>query len=247
MEHHLLAEVCIAGSCLDVLGSIYLAYDLLGGQHGPLRMLTRAVTYSIVFGLGYGFGLGLFFGISSGIATGFTLTMELGRASRGKHHYSLFMESVFSLIRGFAFGAGLYRQVGLGFAAVYALMITAGQIFFYTQGVRPEMATGPSRHPQFTKRILWGSTLRTFGYIVTALLCSTFVKHVDHPFEYALRLGLVTGIVTTVGIVASPFIEHFADNLPARRMGAFGICLIFIGFTLQSVQYWLVLLDVPVK
>ena len=45
---------------LDVLGSLYLAYDLLGGQHGPLRLLTRAVTYSIVFGIGYGIGLGLF-------------------------------------------------------------------------------------------------------------------------------------------------------------------------------------------
>ena len=54
MDHHTVAAVSIAGSCLDVLGSLYLAYDLLGGQHGPLRLLTRAVTYSIVFGLGYG-------------------------------------------------------------------------------------------------------------------------------------------------------------------------------------------------
>ena len=30
-------------------------------------------------------------------------------------------------------------------------------------------------------------------------------------------------------------------------MGAFGIGLIFIGFSLQSFQYWLVVLDVPVK
>src|SRR2546422_3646844 len=28
----------ITGTCLDVLGSLYLAYDLLGGQHGPLRL-----------------------------------------------------------------------------------------------------------------------------------------------------------------------------------------------------------------
>src|SRR5713101_1631211 len=60
MEHHSVAAVSITGICLDVLGSLYLAYDLLGGQHGPLRLLTRAVTYSIVFGIGYGLGLGLF-------------------------------------------------------------------------------------------------------------------------------------------------------------------------------------------
>jgi len=40
----------LRGSGLDVLGSLYLAYDLLGGRHGPLRLLTRAVTYSVVFG-----------------------------------------------------------------------------------------------------------------------------------------------------------------------------------------------------
>jgi len=77
------ATVSITGICFDVLGSLYLAYDLLGGQHGPLRLLTRAVTYAVVFGLGYGLGLGLFFGLASGIATGITLSIEFSRASRG--------------------------------------------------------------------------------------------------------------------------------------------------------------------
>jgi hypothetical protein len=60
MDHHTVAAFSITGTCLDVLGSLYLAYDLLGGQHGPLRLLTRAVTYSVVFGIGYSLGLGLF-------------------------------------------------------------------------------------------------------------------------------------------------------------------------------------------
>ena len=82
MDHHTVAVVSISGSCLDVLGSLYLAYDLLGGQHGPLRLLTRAVTYSVVFGIGYGIGLGAFFGLVSGIATGTTFSIELNRAAR---------------------------------------------------------------------------------------------------------------------------------------------------------------------
>ena len=65
MDHHTVATVSIAGSSLDVLGSLYLAYDLLGGQAGPLRLLTRAVTYSVVFGIGYGLGLGLLFGVAA--------------------------------------------------------------------------------------------------------------------------------------------------------------------------------------
>src|SRR5690348_8810770 len=65
MDHHAIAMVSVTGVCLDVLGGLYLAYDLLGGQHGPLRLLTRMATYSIVFGIGYGLGLGFFFGVAS--------------------------------------------------------------------------------------------------------------------------------------------------------------------------------------
>ena len=54
MDKHTLALVSIIGSSLDVLGAMYLAYDLLGGEHGPLRTLTRAVTYGALFGTGYG-------------------------------------------------------------------------------------------------------------------------------------------------------------------------------------------------
>jgi hypothetical protein len=105
MDHHTLAAISISGTCLDVLGSLYLAYDLLGGQHGPLRLLTRAVTYSVVFGVGYGLGIGLAFGLVAGIATGVTVAIELNRAARGLDHYSLTWEGFFSAIRGSAFAA----------------------------------------------------------------------------------------------------------------------------------------------
>jgi hypothetical protein len=36
-----LAATNIVGSSLDVLGALYLAYDLLGGEYGPLRTMTR--------------------------------------------------------------------------------------------------------------------------------------------------------------------------------------------------------------
>src|SRR6201984_1596532 len=137
MDHHTVATVSITGTFLDVLGSLYLAYDLLGGQHGPLRLLTRAVTYSVVFGIGYGLGLGLFFGIASGIATGITLSSEFNRAARGLDHYSLPWEALFSAIRAFGFAAGLYRILGLGFAIAFAILITVGQVLAYSRGMRP--------------------------------------------------------------------------------------------------------------
>jgi hypothetical protein len=244
MDHHTVAAVSITGTCLDVLGSLYLAYDLLGGQHGPLRLLSRAVTYSIVFGIGYGLGLGVFFGLATGIATGITLSIEFNRAARGLDHHSLPWEGLFSAIRGFAFGAGLYRIVGFGFAIAFATLITVGQVFAYSRGMRPAMDYSSSRRPRLTRRQFWGTVIRAAGYIVTALICSAFIHHVDHPWSFALRVGVVTGIVTGVGATINPYIEYYADNLPERRLGVFGIVLILCGFALQSLQYWLILLDV---
>src|SRR5215813_8140656 len=112
MDHHTVAAISVAGTFLDVLGSLYLAYDLLGGQHGPLRLLTRAVTYSIVFGVGYGLGLGLFFGLVNGATTGITIAIELNHAARGRH-YPLWLEGFFSAIRGCGFAIGLSHLLGL--------------------------------------------------------------------------------------------------------------------------------------
>ena len=244
MDHHTVAAISITGTCLDVLGSLYLAYDLLGGRHGPLRLLTRAVTYSIVFGVGYGLGLGLFFGLASGVATGVTLSIEFNRAARGLDHYSLPWEGLFSAIRGFGFGAGLYRVLGFGFATAFAILITVGQVWAYSHGMRPAIDYAASRRPRLTRRQFRGTVVRTIGFMATALICSAFVHHVDHAWSFALRVGLVTGIVTGIGATVNPYIEYYAENLPERRLGVFGIGLILGGFALQSFQYWLALLDV---
>jgi len=212
-----------------------------------LRVLTRAVTYSIILGIGYGLGLGLFFGLASGAAAGLTMSFELSRVARGMDHYSLSWEAFFSAIRGFAFGAGLYRILGFKFAIAFAILITLGQIFAYSRGMRPGMEYSASRRPRFTRRQLWGTLNRTFGFILTALICSALVRHVDHPLLFALRVGLVTGLVTGIMSAVNPFIEYYADNLPERRLGAFGIVLILCGFALQSLQYWLALFDVRLR
>src|ERR1700719_2927688 len=152
MDHHTVAAISIAGTCLDLLGSLYLAYDLLGGQNGSLRLLTRAVTYSIVFGVGYGLGLGLYVGLAAGAATGITIAIELQRAARSGDHYSLPWEALFSAIRGSAFGAALYWMVGLRFAIAFAILISVGPIFAYSRGMRPSLDYDASRRPRLTRR-----------------------------------------------------------------------------------------------
>ena len=172
------------------------------------------------------------------------MAIELNRAARGLDHYPLPWEALFSAIRGFAFGASLYRWLGLGFATAFALLITIGQVMAYSRGMRPATDYTASRRPRITRRQFWGTVVRTLGYIATALICSAFVHHIEHAWIFALRVGLVTGLVTGVGVTINPFIEYYADNLPERRLGVFGIVLILCGFTLQSLQYWLAFFDV---
>src|SRR6185503_11624802 len=83
IDKHTLALISIIGCSLDVLGALYLAYDLLGGEHGPLRTLTRSMTYGVLFGIGFGLALGPVFGLVTGIAHGITLGWEYSWASQG--------------------------------------------------------------------------------------------------------------------------------------------------------------------
>jgi hypothetical protein len=248
VDHHAVAAVSIAGSCLDVLGTLYLAYDLLGGQHGPLRLLTRAVTYSIVFGLGYGLGmwLGPFLGLITGAATGITISIEMNRTARGLKHFSLPWEALFAAIRSSAFAVGIHKVLGVEFAVAFAVISAAGQIIAYAYGVRPGTDYSANRRPRFTHRQFWGTITRTLGYVAAALIAGLIVHNVAHLWAFALRVGIVAGVVSGVGITFNPYIEYYADNLPQRWLGAIGVGLIFCGFAMQSFQYWLTIFDVRI-
>src|ERR687887_2654980 len=106
LDKHTVALISIVGTSLDVLGTLYLAYDLLGGEHGPLRTLTRAVTYGALFGTGYGLALGPVFGLVTGVAHGITLGWEFARASRHRPKPGLWHDAAMSAIRGASFALG---------------------------------------------------------------------------------------------------------------------------------------------
>src|SRR5438876_5997598 len=174
---------------------------------------------------------------SAPVRTGIALSIEFNRAARGLDHYSLPWEGLFSVIRGFAFGAGLYRILGFGFAIA----------FCHSYHNRPSIRLF-SRHASCHRLCRVSSSAAyassTVGFMATALVCSAFIRQVDHTWSFAIRVGLVTGIVTGVGTKLNPYIEYYADNLPERRLGVFGIGLILCGFAMQSLQYWLALFDV---
>ena len=247
IDKHTLALISIVGSSLDVLGALYLAYDLLGGEHGPLRTLTRAVTYGAFFGIGYGLFLGPVFGLMSGIAHGITLAWEYSRASKGQPQSGFWVDTGMSAIRGCGFALGASYLFGPAFGLTFGALSTAGQAIAYRFGIRPTVDYKPANRPRVTRFQILAALNRTAGYAVTGYVSCLIAQQREHAIAVGLRTGLALGVVTAIIGSCTPLIEWEADHVPQKRMGVIGIGLILIGFTLQSVQYWVALLDVVVR
>lgn len=247
IDKHTLALISIVGSSLDVLGALYLAYDLLGGEHGPLRTLTRGVTYGVLFGGGYGLGLGPVFGVVTGVAHGITLAWEFSRASRHGPKPGFWYDAAMSAIRGAGFALGAAYLYGATFGITFGVFSTLGQVLAYRAGIRPTIDYQPAKRPRLTKHQLLAAVNRTVGYAITGYLSALVAHERANALGVGLKAGLVIGVVTAIAGSCTPFVEWSADHLPEKRMGVFGVGLILSGFALQSVQYWLALLDLDVR
>lgn len=247
IDKHTVALVSIIGSSLDVLGALYLAYDLLGGEHGPLRTLSRGVTYGALFGAGYGLALGPVFGIATGVAHGITLAWEYSRASRHLPKPGFWYDTAMSAIRGGGFALGAAHLYGAVFGAAFGALSTVGQVVAYRAGIRPTIDYQPANRPRLTKSHLLAAVNRTFGYAVAGYISALMAGQRVNALSVGVRTGLAIGVVTAIAGACTPFVEWSADHVPEKRMGVFGVGLILIGFALQSVQYWLALLDVSIQ
>jgi hypothetical protein len=244
LDKQTLALVSIVGSSLDVLGALYLAYDLLGGEHGPLRTVTRGVTYGVLFGAGYGLAFGPVFGLASGAAHGITLAWEYSRASKHRPKPGIWYDTAMSAIRGAGFGLGAAYLYGVTFGAAFGALSTVGQIVAYRAGIRPTIDYQPATRMRLTKHQLLAVANRAIGYGVAGYLSALMAHQRANALSVGVKVGLVIGVVTMISSSCVPFIEWKADHVPAKRMGVFGVGLLLVGFALQSLQYWAALLDV---
>ena len=244
LDHHALAAIALAGNALNLLGALYLAYDLFGGQHGPLRTLTRSVTYSVLFFLGYVCVLPVAFSLLAAAGVGVSIGVEFARAARGLRS-TFAVDAGASAFRSLCYGIGCALLFGWRFGLAFALLTMPGQLSAYRMGFRPTMTIEADRH--VVKELL-GVLNRTIGYAAAGLLSGLLIHM---PRRDALLFGLgvgvaVGGISAIMGLVC-PAIEAWADRLPLRRLGMFGVFLLGAGFLLASLQNWVALLDVPVR
>lgn len=137
IDTYFLAWVNLTGSACTVLGGLYLAYDLMGGQHGPLRTLTRVVTYSLLFVAGYSIFLGLAYGLIAGIGLGLALAIEFWRIGRlhakGQRQYPL-EPYIFGFVRGLVQGVAATFTFDFRFGVIFGMLSAVGLVLVYRLG-----------------------------------------------------------------------------------------------------------------
>jgi len=242
LDKHTLALINLIGNSLDVLGALYLAYDLLGGEHGPLRTLTRGVTYGALYAAGFGAFFGPIFGLSTGVTFGATLAWEFSRAARNRPKPGLWYDAAMSTIRGCGFAVGTGFLYGVRFGLLFGALSAVGQVIAYRLGIRPTLDFVAGTGPRITWRQFLAAVNRTFGYAGAGYFSALIAHRHIQAWHVGLLAGTAIGAITAVASACSPFVEWHAEHLPQKRMGTVGVGLILIGFGLQSVQYWMALL-----
>jgi hypothetical protein len=114
--------------------------------------------------------------------------------------------------------------------------------------MRPTLNYSPATRLRFTRVQLLGALNRTGGlWDFRRIALRAPGAPADQAVSFGRRIALTIGLATVCSGAVTPIIEWAADQIPEKRMGVHGIGLILIGFSLQSVQYWLSLLDVRVR
>lgn len=258
IDRHAIAAISIIGSICDLMGGLYLAYDLLGGNNGPLRTLTRVVTYSLIFCLGYGIPfhfligsiqaleLALVAGLGLGGILGLEYTLVTTRKLRGQDQtVARWSPFLFGVLRGMIFGLAGGLLIGPAFGLCFGLLSACGLLAVYAFRLSPTNAYQPDGRPRLRAHELLASALRGGATALAGVLAALLT----HPeaWTFGLEFGIVAGMVSALVSIFTPRVEWWANRLPARRLGVFGTVVLLIGMLLQSIQYWVVLLNVTVR
>ena len=233
-RHDLIPVLSLIGVALDALGGLYLAYDLLGGKHGPLRRITKSVSYGVMFGLTYGLPLGVWFGLAGLLISGPALSLEIERREVREVH-PFYEALMFGLLRAASFGAAGWLSRDAWFGINFGILCAIGQ-------VAPYLIVGPlplnlsTRRPQIDKAVLRRAAFRGASIGLAAILSGMIHKEPQTLF-YGVEVGLVTGISSGVLVAIAPSVEAWVDSLPDRRLGGFGAILVLIGSLFQAAQY----------
>jgi hypothetical protein len=154
---------------------------------------------------------------------------------------------IFGFLRGVVFGLAGGLLIDPLFGLVFGFLSATGLIAVYAFRLSPTNAYQPNVKPRLRPRESIASAMRGTATALAGMIAALLTHSGSSAFVFGLTFGIVAGTVSAIVCVFSPFVEWRADHLPARRLGAFGTVILLIGLLLQSIQYWVVLLNVVVQ
>jgi hypothetical protein len=231
------------------MGGLYLAYDLLGGKRGPLRIVTRAATYTVLFGAGYGIPLGLVYGLVAGLGLGIALGLEFWLAASLRGPLPRPAMLGFAVLRGgTAQGLASALTFDARFGIAFGVLSIAGLGILYMLGFAPSQEYPTERAARPNRRRLARATVARGAVVgLAGTIAGTLTHAGARGVWFGLEIGLVVAAVGAVVGFFVPSVEWWADSLPPQRLGVLGAVLLLAGFALQSVQYWVALLNAGVR
>ena len=244
----MIAWANLLGIFLIAVGTVYWAYELLGGRHGPLGLLMRAVTYSLLSGPIYAAVFGLVFETVAGVGIGGILALEFYRVSRHQRIYGstpLNHLPPFGAARGVVVGLASWYPFGWKFALAFGLLCGTTLSILYLFGYAPTSDYRSHHRPVLTQHRLmsafWRGSLIGVSGTVAAWL---YPVHNDAPMAFGVMLGLTVMAVSIISSTLSPIVEWWIDNLPERRVAAAGVMLVLVGTLLEGAQPVLTILKI---
>lgn len=238
------AGIDLVGKTLDVMGGLYLAYDVFRRHAGPLGILTRAATYSVVLAVLFAVPLGASFGAIAGAGIGSLLALEywlLARHQRLQRSSPLVQSWWSGAARGMVLGCAAVPRFGMRFGATLLVSESCTLGVIYGLGLVPTSRFSP-RRLTFSRTALRGALLRALAMGAAAAAAAGLVWG-EVPAE---RFGLlIAGLTTLAGFlltVSVPYLEYWVENAPESFFIAAGLALLFCGLVCDSIPSVLVLL-----
>lgn len=234
MDNHLSAVITLIGMACDVLGGLYLAYDLLGGENGPLAQLTKIVNYSLLMILLFLFPMGLKFSLIVGIAFGTALGLHFDRIGKNIPDTNRFLFGV-AVLRAVATGIAISLKASLVLAIVIAAAVFAMSLVLPKLRVSPTALYQSSKKPQLNfKQLIVAAFLAVSA--TAAGICGASIAGGDKTAVYfSILFGITFGMTVMVVTSVSPLIEWYSDHLPPKSFGIAGVILFISGFVIQAI------------
>lgn len=242
MDDHLSALLTIIGMTCDVMGGLYLAYDLLGGENGPLARLTKVLNYSVLMTLLFVTTMGLKFSLIVGFAFGTALGLHFDRAGRNIPDSNKFLLFT-AVLRGVAIA------VAVALKENYLLGLVMGAIVFAMSMTLPRFKISPvllyqsGKKPQLNLKQLGIAAVLMLVAVGSGLAGASIVHGDSQSVGFVIKFGLTFGFAILIITSISPLIEWYSDNLPPQSFGTAGIILFITGFVIQAIPSFATIFD----